>query len=107
MATAPRRIHAGPVADRSLSAAALAEADGPACNPSHVSAISRRQLLQWAGSVGMAAALPWQSALDAQQGFRFIVVNDLHHGSSECDPFFASLVRQMGSHGPVDFCIIA
>jgi hypothetical protein len=69
-------------------------------------AISRRTLLQWAGSLGMAAALPWQARLNAQQRFRFIVVNDLHHGSSECDPFFASLVRQMGSHGPLDFCII-
>ena len=69
-------------------------------------AISRRELLQWAGSLGVAAALPWHATLDAQQAFRFLVVNDLHHGSSECDPFFASLVKQMRSHGPVDFCII-
>ena len=68
--------------------------------------VSRRQLLQWAGSVGVAAALPWQAALEAQQAFRFIVVNDLHHASSECDPFFASLVTQMRSHGTIDFCFI-
>jgi len=72
----------------------------------HDRAISRRAFLEWAGSVGVAAALPWQARLDAQQSFRFLVVNDLHHGSSECDAFFASLVKQMGSHGPVDFCLI-
>ena len=69
--------------------------------------VSRREMLRWAGSLGLAAALPWAAALEAQQAFRFLFVNDLHHGSSECDPFFASLVTQMSGHGPVDFCIIA
>jgi hypothetical protein len=78
----------------------------PHPSPRNQRTLSRRELLQRAGSFGLAAALPWQATLDAQQGFRFIVVNDLHHGSSECDPFFASLVQQMRAHGTVDFCII-
>jgi Icc protein len=68
--------------------------------------LSRRALLRSTASLGIAAAVPWHASLSAQSSFRFIVVNDLHHGSRECDPFFASLVRQMRSHGPVDFCII-
>ena len=67
---------------------------------------SRRAVLRWLGSLSAAACLPWQADLSAQQAFRFIVCNDLHHNSAECDPFFASLVAQMKSHGPVDFCMI-
>jgi hypothetical protein len=61
--------------------------------------LSRRALLRSAASLGIAAAVTWHASLSAQSSFRFIVVNDLHHGSRECDPFFASLVRQMRSHG--------
>ena len=38
--------------------------------------------------------------------FRFIVVNDLHHGSPECDPYFAALVRQMKTHRGVAFALL-
>lgn len=38
--------------------------------------------------------------------FRFIVVNDLHHASPECDPFFEALVAQMRGHDDVAFCLI-
>lgn len=38
--------------------------------------------------------------------FRFIVVNDLHHASAECDPFFEQLVDQMRGHAEVAFCLI-
>ncbi len=38
--------------------------------------------------------------------FRFIVINDLHHASSECDPFFRRVVAQMSTHGLMDFCLI-
>lgn len=68
---------------------------------------SRRTVLRWVGSLGAAAfAAPSYATLRAQQAFRFIVVNDLHHATAECDPFFASLVSQMRSHGPLDFCVI-
>jgi hypothetical protein len=33
-------------------------------------------------------------------------VNDLHHASPECDPFFAQLVEQMRGHGEVAFCLV-
>lgn len=38
--------------------------------------------------------------------FRFIVINDLHHGSAECDPFFRQLIAQIRRHAPIDFCLI-
>jgi predicted phosphodiesterase len=49
----------------------------------------------------------WTAHARAQTtSFRFIVANDLHHASEECDPFFRGLVAQMTSHGAVDFCLI-
>jgi len=41
-----------------------------------------------------------------RDAFRFIVVNDLHHASPECDPFFEHLVAQMRAHTGVAFCLI-
>jgi 3',5'-cyclic AMP phosphodiesterase CpdA len=38
--------------------------------------------------------------------FRFLVVNDLHHGTPECDPFFAALVRQMKTHAGVELALL-
>lgn len=42
----------------------------------------------------------------AGSSFRFIVINDLHHGSAECDPFFDQLIAQIRRHESVDFCLI-
>jgi predicted phosphodiesterase len=65
--------------------------------------LSRRALL---GLVPLGAAW-WTSLAHAQATpFRFIVVNDLHHATPECDPFFRSLVAQMATHGTIDFCLI-
>jgi 3',5'-cyclic AMP phosphodiesterase CpdA len=38
--------------------------------------------------------------------FRFIVVNDLHHGAPECEPYFAALMRQMRTHGDIEFVLL-
>jgi hypothetical protein len=38
--------------------------------------------------------------------FRFIVVNDLHHGAPECEPYFAALIRQMQTHHEVEFVLL-
>jgi hypothetical protein len=70
-------------------------------------ALSRRTLLRLAP---FAVAGWWTrntSGLEASQdAFRFVVVNDLHHATAECDPFFRSLVAQMRTHADVDFCLI-
>ena len=67
--------------------------------------VSRRALLKL-----LALGAAWrtaQSSVAAQQAaIRFIVVNDLHHATPECDPFFRSLVAQMASHGTIDFCLM-
>jgi 3',5'-cyclic AMP phosphodiesterase CpdA len=39
--------------------------------------------------------------------FSFIVVNDLHHATPECDPYFAALVRQMKTHRGVELVLVA
>ncbi|MGH8017715.1 MAG: metallophosphoesterase family protein [Opitutaceae bacterium] len=40
------------------------------------------------------------------KGFRFLVVNDLHHASTECTPFLEALVAHMRGRAPFDFCLI-
>lgn len=40
------------------------------------------------------------------QRFRFLVVNDLHHASAACDPWFSALMRQMKSHPRIDFTLV-
>ena len=75
-------------------------------DPNHHPRLSRRQLLR-AVPVGAAAWWACGARALAQAGaFRFIVVNDLHHATPECDPFFRSLVAQMSSHGAIDLCLI-
>lgn len=38
--------------------------------------------------------------------FRFIAVNDLHHSSAECNPWFQALIRQMQSHADAEFALL-
>lgn len=69
--------------------------------------LSRRQALQRLALLPAAWLISGATSLRASaDAFRFIVVNDLHHASPECDPFFRRVVSQMSSHGPVDFCLI-
>lgn len=70
--------------------------------------VSRRSFLR-----GLAATLTVagitraaRAATRTNPGFRFLVVNDLHHATPECDPFFAGLVEQMRGHGRVEFCLL-
>lgn len=70
--------------------------------------ISRRSFLGALGSAAAVAGLGGCAKAAARQprAFRFLVVNDLHHATPECDPFFAQLVAQMRTHGPVACCLI-
>lgn len=67
--------------------------------------ITRRTFL---GSLGSAAALAGLGACAGlrRSPFRFLVVNDLHHASVDCDPFFARLVDDMRRHTDAQFCLI-
>jgi 3',5'-cyclic AMP phosphodiesterase CpdA len=62
------------------TASLLALGLGPSCHSSHVDASRRR--------------------------VRFIVVNDLHHGAPECEPYFAALLQQMRTHEDIEFVLL-
>lgn len=66
---------------------------------------SRRAIL-CALPLGTAALWMGAPALAQSRAFRFIVVNDLHHATPECDPFFRSLVAQIRGHATIDCCLI-
>lgn len=53
----------------------------------------------WAKAADVMAPLP-------EPSFRFLVVNDLHHATAECDIFLRDLIAQMRGHGPVAFCLV-
>jgi 3',5'-cyclic AMP phosphodiesterase CpdA len=44
----------------------------------------------------------------AQTGgrFQFLVVNDLHHASAECDPWFEALIKQMRAHRGAELALL-
>lgn len=70
---------------------------------------SRRAFLGTLGSTFAIASLGGcanQRVARPTAPFRFLVVNDLHHASPECDPFFAQLIAQMRGHGAVEFCLV-
>ncbi len=70
--------------------------------------VSRRVFLRTLGSSAALAGLaPYADAADrSRPGFRFLVVNDLHHASPECDPFFARLIDQMRGATRTEFCLV-
>jgi predicted phosphodiesterase len=76
--------------------------------PARPHPVSRRAFLGTLGSALAVAGLGGCKSAAARPPatFRFLVVNDLHHGSAECDPFFAQLIAQMRGHGPVEFCLV-
>lgn len=54
----------------------------------------------------------WPGALNARDqrdagSFRFLVINDTHYMSPECGEWLDGVVRQMKTHGTVDFCLLA
>jgi len=75
------------------------------------SRISRRAALGRLGAGALLALGAWPGALQAQgQGnggaFRFLVVNDTHCMSAQCEGYLDGLVRQMKTEG-ADFCLHA
>lgn len=38
--------------------------------------------------------------------FRFIAINDLHHASTECDPWFDRLIAQLRGHTDAEFVLL-
>lgn len=70
---------------------------------------SRREAL--GRLAGLFAAGLWPGALRAAATgtkvgeFTFVVANDFHHDSSECDPWFTALFRQIAGHAGVEFCL--
>jgi hypothetical protein len=76
--------------------------------PDRPDPVSRRAFIGVLGTTLTAIGLGGCAPATARppMKFRFLVVNDLHHGSAECDPFFAQLVAHMRGHGPVDFCLV-
>lgn len=75
--------------------------------------LSRRELLRRFGAGALLALGPaaWpgcRSAGDRAAGatFRFLAVNDLHHASAACDPWFEALVRQMRGHAGAEFALL-
>lgn len=54
----------------------------------------------WPGTVRAAA-----SGAAPAAGFTFVVANDFHHDTADCEPWFAALFRQMAAPGDVDFCL--
>src|SRR5689334_948622 len=72
--------------------------------------ISRREALQHLSAGSLLALGLWPGALRAGDSnnsgnFRFLVINDTHYVGAECGRWLEGVVRQMKSHGPVEFCL--
>jgi len=72
---------------------------------------TRREALERFSPAVLLSLGLWPGALRAANGagesFRFIVVNDLHYITDECGQWLERMIRQMKSHGEIDFCIVA
>jgi len=74
--------------------------------------LTRREALQHLGAGTLLAMGLWPGALRAddhhQSGsFRFLVINDTHYVNADCGHWLEGVVRQIKSHGPIDFCLHA
>lgn len=74
---------------------------------------SRREALRRLGAGGLLAlgTAAWPGCRDPQARagdapFQFLAVNDLHHASAACDPWFEALMRQMRSHAGTEFALV-
>jgi hypothetical protein len=74
---------------------------------------SRRDMLRRLGAGGLlalgTAAWPGCRSTRTRAGarpFQFLAVNDLHHASKECDPWFEKLTRQMRGHPEAEFALV-
>lgn len=73
--------------------------------------LTRRQVLQqWsAGALLTLGLWPGCAHLDGSsaKSFRFLVVNDTHLMSPECEVWLERVIQQMKAHGDVEFCLLA
>ncbi len=74
--------------------------------------ITRREALGRISAGTLMAMGLWPGALNARDqrdsgSFRFLVINDTHYMSPECGEWLDGVVRQMKTHGTVDFCLLA
>lgn len=71
--------------------------------------LSRRSALAAFGAwSAWLAAGSWPGRLAAEPvgpDFAFVVANDFHHVSPECDAWFEALFRRIGGHPGVAFCV--
>src|SRR4051794_39583714 len=74
--------------------------------------INRREALQQLSAGTLLALGLWPGALRAEDkhksgSFRFVVINDTHYVDADCARWLEGVVRQMKTHGPLDFCLHA
>jgi hypothetical protein len=78
----------------------------------HPQLIPRREALARLGALTLFSAGLWPGCMSSKasagngRGFRFIAVNDLHHASDACDPWFEAVVAQMRGHAGVEFVLV-
>ena len=67
--------------------------------------LTRRAALRLTAALACA---PLARGVEAEAGFEFIAVNDLHFSNEECAPFFRNVVARMKESAPqAVFCLIA
>lgn len=83
------------------------------CSERSQAPISRRSFLRAAsltlatgGALGRIRAAASTSPSSTLKPFRFLVINDLHHATPECTPFFEALVAHMRRQAPYAFCLV-
>ncbi len=74
--------------------------------------ITRREALQQLSAGTLLALGLWPGALRAagkgnSGSFQFIAINDTHYQSADCGRWLEAVVRQMKTHGPIEFCLHA
>lgn len=76
------------------------------------SRITRRAALTRMSASSLLALGLWPGcqspAANAGAGkrFRFIAINDLHHASAECNPWFTTLIQRLRTHQDAEFALI-
>jgi predicted MPP superfamily phosphohydrolase len=71
--------------------------------------ISRRGALRHLSAGSLLTLGLWPGCVHASDSssFRFLVINDTHYMSPECGVWLEAVVRQMKTHGKVEFCLFA
>ena len=74
--------------------------------------ITRREALQHLSSGALLTLGLWPGALRGGDqpnsgSFQFVVINDTHYIDADCGHWLEGVVRQMKTHGPIEFCLHA